>query len=328
MMLLHGEQFLEIKKYPIPTAATLVTEAHVVDILDKGKAASVTIGTTTKNKANGEVIFENQATVFIRGSGGFGGPSKGADRGAATAVNTPPNRSPDTVVEEKTSEDQAALYRLSGDRNPLHIDPEFSKVGGFPTPILHGLCFFGISGKHIYQKYGPFKNIKVRFAGTVIPGETLVTEMWKEGNKIIFQTKVKDRNALAITSAAAELVDSSVKPSSKPAASSGGSDIEVPGFGASKVFAQAKAQLNATSPKDKAAKLKKANGVFQFDVTNNEGKTESWTIDAKNEGTIKKGKAGKADVTIIIKDSDLVSLATGKGSAQSLFMRYVSIGCG
>ena len=206
------------------------------------------------------------------------------------------------------------------------ISNNFSKVGGFPTPILHGLCFFGISGKHIYEKYGPFKNIKVRFAGTVIPGETLVTEMWKEGNKVIFQTKVKERNAIAITSAAAELLTSgtSSKPSlGKYSPSTGGSDIEVPGFGASKVFAQAKAQLEAASPKDKAAKLKKANGVFQFDVTNDAGKTESWTIDAKNEGTIKKGGAIKPDVTIILKDSDLVSLASGKGSAQSLFMRFV-----
>src|SRR5271169_127248 len=201
-----------------------------------------------------------------------------------------------------------------------------SKVGGFPTPILHGLCFFGISGKHIYQKYGPFKNIKVRFAGTVIPGETLVTEMWKEGDKVIFQVKVKERNAIAITSAAAELL--TVVPSKGPSTSSSGSDIEVPGFGASKVFAQAKAQLDATSPQDKAAKLKKANGVFQFDVTNDAGKTESWTIDAKNEGTIKKG-AGKTkpDVTIILKDADLVSLASGKGSAQSLFMRYFPSHC-
>lgn len=201
----------------------------------------------------------------------------------------------------------------------------FRKVGGFPVPILHGLCFFGISGKHIYQKYGAFKNIKVRFAGTVIPGETLVTEMWKEGNRVIFQTKVKERNAIAITSAAAELVSGDSKSSSKTTAGAGGDSIEVPGFGASKVFAQAKAQLDATSPKDKAAKLKKANGIFQFDVTNDAGKTESWTIDAKNEGTIKKGPATKPDVTIILKDNDLVSLSTGKGSAQSLFMRYLLI---
>lgn len=188
---------------------------------------------------------------------------------------------------------------------------------------MHGLCFFGISGKHIYQKYGPFKNIKVRFAGTVLPGETLVTEMWKEGNRVIFQTKVKERNAIAITAAAAELLSGDSKPPAKPS-SAGSSDIEVPGFGASKVFAQAKAQLDAMSAQDKAAKLKKANGVFQFDVSNDAGKTESWTIDAKTEGTIKKGKAAKPDVTIIVKDSDLVALATGKGSAQSLFMRYRS----
>ena len=132
MMLLHGEQFLEIKKYPIPTAGTLVANAKIIEILDKGKAASVVTSTTTSDKSTGEVIFENQSTVFIRGSGGFGGASKGADRGAATATNAPPSRTPDSVVEEKTSEDQAALYRLSGDRNPLHIDPEFSY---FPTSL-------------------------------------------------------------------------------------------------------------------------------------------------------------------------------------------------
>lgn len=127
-MLLHGEQFLEIKKFPIPTSGTLVTTSRVIEILDKGKAASVTAGTITKDKATGEVLFENQSTTFIRGSGGFGGPSKGADRGAATAANIPPARAPDAVVEEKTAENQAALYRLSGDRNPLHIDPDFSYI--------------------------------------------------------------------------------------------------------------------------------------------------------------------------------------------------------
>jgi len=145
--------------------------------------------------------------------------------------------------------------------------------------------------------------------------------MWKEGNKVIFQTKVKERNAIAITAAAAELVSGGGAAQPSKISSDGG--IDVPGFGASKVFAQAKAQLDAASPQDKAAKLKKANGVFQFDITNDAGKTESWYIEAKSEGTIIRGKAAKPDVTIIMKDSDLVALATGKGSAQSLFMRYV-----
>ncbi len=89
--------------------------------------------------------------------------------------------------------------------SPLHIDPAFAKMGGFKQPILHGLCFFGIAGKAVYQQFGAFKNIKVRFAGTVVPGQTLVTEMWKEGGKVIFQTKVKETGKLAIGGAAAEL---------------------------------------------------------------------------------------------------------------------------
>jgi len=181
-----------------------------VQVADKGTAAVVVTRTETTD-AKGDVLFVNESTIFIRGSGGFGGPKKGANRGAATAVHTPPKRRPDTVVEEKTSEDQAALYRLNGDRNPLHIDPEFSRVGGFKTPILHGLCFFGFSGKHIVQTYGAFKNIKVRFAGVVLPGQTLVTEMWKEGNTVMFQTKVKETGKLCIAGAGAELVESGGK---------------------------------------------------------------------------------------------------------------------
>lgn len=208
MMLLHGEQYLEIRKFPIPTAAKTLSYPKLVEVVDKGNAGIVTTGTLTKDAKTGEELFYNESTVFIRGSGGFGGPKKGSNRGNATTVYQPPKRAPDAVVEEKTSEHQAALYRLNGDRNPLHIDPEFSKVGGFKDPILHGLCFFGFSGKHVVQTFGLFKNIKVRFAGTVIPGQTLVTEMWKEGNKVIFQTKVKETGKLAIGGAGAELLGS------------------------------------------------------------------------------------------------------------------------
>ena len=166
------------------------------------------MGYTTKNAKTGEDLFYNESTMFIRGSGGFGGSNKStASRpAAATAAYKPPQRKADAVVEEKTGEDQAALYRLNGDRNPLHLDPDFSKMGGFKTPILHGLCSLGISGKHIYEKYGAFKNLKVRFAGVVLPGQTLRTEMWKEGNVVVFQTTVVETGKPAIAGAGVELV--------------------------------------------------------------------------------------------------------------------------
>lgn len=136
MMLLHGEQYLKIHS-PFPTSGKLVTEAKLAEVLDKGKAAAVTAVTVTKDASTGKVVCENHSTTFIRGSGGFGGRKTGKDRGAATALNKPPARKPDAVVEEKTLPQQAAIYRLSGDLNPLHVDPNFAKVGGFDQPILH-----------------------------------------------------------------------------------------------------------------------------------------------------------------------------------------------
>lgn len=208
MTLLHGEQYLEILSYPLPTSGTLVSYPKLLEVVDKGSAAILKSGVTTVNKANGKPVFYNESTVFLRGSGGFGGVKKPLDRGASTASNIPPKRAADVVVEETTTPEQAVLYRLSGDYNPLHVDPAFAKMGGFKAPILHGLCFFGIAGKAVYQQFGQFKNIKVRFAGTVVPGQTLVTEMWKvEGNRVVFQVKVKETGKLAISGAAVELVD-------------------------------------------------------------------------------------------------------------------------
>ncbi|KAF7374946.1 Peroxisomal multifunctional enzyme type 2 [Mycena sanguinolenta] len=225
--LLHGEQFLSIKAL-IPTSGELISTARLLEVLDKGKAAAVTSVVETRDKS-GKLIFENQSTVFIRGSGGFGGARTGSDRGSAIAENAPPKRSPDAVVEEKTTSfpsstvpvDPCSLdhasscltqdRRLSGDANPLHILPEFAAIGGFNKPILHGLCSMGISGKHVFQKFGAYKDIKVRFAGVVYPGETLVTKMWKDGQKVIFVAKVKERNTVVLASAGATLVSDGAK---------------------------------------------------------------------------------------------------------------------
>ncbi|KAH6607705.1 peroxisomal hydratase-dehydrogenase-epimerase [Trichoderma cornu-damae] len=205
MKLLHGEQYLEVRKFPLPTAGRLVSRARLLEVVDKGTASVVKTGVTTVNAETGEHVFYNEMTVFLRGAGGFGGPTKGKDRGAATAANEPPRRAPDVVVEDKTTEDQAAIYRLSGDYNPLHIDPGFARLGGFKAPILHGLCTFGVAGKAVYDRFGAFRNIKVRFAGPVIPGQTIVTEMWREGSKVIFRCRVKETGKMAIAGAAAEL---------------------------------------------------------------------------------------------------------------------------
>lgn len=205
--LLHGEQFLEICKYPIPTAAKVSSRAYLIEVIDKGNAAIVRKGCDTIDIETGERLFYNETVTFVRGSGGFGGISKGSDRGPATAANTAPSRQPDFIQEQKVDKDLAAIYRLSGDYNPLHIDPEFAKGGGLDAPILHGLASFGISGKHIYSKYGKFKNIKVRFSGTVLPGQTLVTEAWKEkGDKVVFQVRIKETGRLAISNAGVELL--------------------------------------------------------------------------------------------------------------------------
>ncbi|PNP38668.1 hypothetical protein TGAMA5MH_09394 [Trichoderma gamsii] len=205
MMLLHGEQYLEIRKFPLPTSGRLLSRGKLLEVIDKGSASIVKTGITTVNAENGEDVFYNEMTVFLRGAGGFDGQKKGQDRGAATAVNEPPKRAPDEVVESPTGEDQAAIYRLSGDYNPLHIDPGFAKMGGFKAPILHGLCTFGVAGKAVYDRFGAFRNVKVRFAGPVIPGQTIVTEMWREGKKIVFQCKVKETGKVCIAGAAAEL---------------------------------------------------------------------------------------------------------------------------
>lgn len=187
-MLLHGEQYLSIKVPRIPTNGTFINYSRILEVSDKTKAASVVNITYTYDKSTGDLVFETQSTLFIRGTGGFGGRKQGKDRGEATALNKPPNRSPDLITTEKTSANQASIYRLSGDYNPLHIDPKFAAVGGFDKPILHGLCFFGICGKHVVEGFGSIVSIKARFVGSLFPGETIETSMWKDDNcnKVIF----------------------------------------------------------------------------------------------------------------------------------------------
>ncbi|GJJ76627.1 (3R)-3-hydroxyacyl-CoA dehydrogenase / 3a,7a,12a-trihydroxy-5b-cholest-24-enoyl-CoA hydratase / enoyl-CoA hydratase 2 [Entomortierella parvispora] len=324
MMLLHGEQYLEIIK-PFPSHGKLISTPYVVDILDKGKGCVATIGVKTTDE-NGEDICINEFTMFIRGAGNFGGKKEGADRGASTASNQAPSRKPDHIVQEKTHENQAALYRLSGDWNPLHIDPEMAAVGGFDVPILHGLCSFGIAGKHIFNTYcnndaNNFKNIKVRFAKTVNPGETLETSMWREGSKVIFQVHAVERDVIVISNAAVELQGEALK--AAPAAPVATSPPAAGGaFKSDAVFEQIKTGIEAMSAAERQAQVKKVKGIFQFEITNEAGQTATYHVDLKNgEGVVGSGPAAaKPDVVISVKDDIFVDLASGKANAQKLFM--------
>jgi acyl dehydratase len=202
VMILHGEQGFRISKQ-IPTSGTLTTSGKVTGVYDKGKGALVTIESTTKD-AGGETVFTNTSGIFIRGSGGFGG-----DRGPE-AGNAAPQRGPDRTVEMQTLDIQAAIYRLSGDRNPLHIDPAFAKMAGYDRPILHGLCSFGHVGRAVLAEYcgndpARMLGMSVRFSGVVYPGDTIITDMWDEGKgKIIVQARTQE-GRVVISNAAVEV---------------------------------------------------------------------------------------------------------------------------
>ena len=202
-MLLHGEQDIEIHK-PIPAEAKIKSQGKVVGLYDKGKACLCVLEVETRDADSDEPLFTNRFSLFLRGEGGFGGES------GPKVGNQPPDRAPDGEVERTLLPQQALLYRLSGDKNPLHVDPEFAKMGGFDKPIIHGLCSFGVVCKAVVDEalggdVGKVARYQVRFAGVGFPGETYVISYWEEGDKILIQAKSKERDAPIITNAAIHL---------------------------------------------------------------------------------------------------------------------------
>lgn len=198
---LLGEVYLEIFQRKLPTSGHLTSTRSLVDVLDKGNAAVGLTGYTTADSATGEKLFYNEVSFFMRGAGGFGGARERANPSPSSRQHRIPSRQPDAIDEFHTSEEQAALYRLTGDTMAMHIDPDFSRKGGFPVPILHGVCFMGIAGKHLFQRYGAYRSIKARIAGIVVPGQKLRTESWRDDNEkdiVVFQMRVVDTGKLCI----------------------------------------------------------------------------------------------------------------------------------
>lgn len=190
-MLVHGQQAVTLHR-PIPVAGTATVVSRLVAMYDKGKAAVVV--TETEATLEGAPLYTTTSSVFIRGEGGWGG-----ERGPSGPQNVPPDRAPDHRVTYQTSPDQALVYRLSGDRNPLHSDPAFAAMGGFDRPILHGLCSYGFTGRALLHTVcgsdpARFHHVEARFASPVLPGEALTISMWETGaDTAVFVTSVGDR---------------------------------------------------------------------------------------------------------------------------------------
>ena len=198
VMVVDGERDITFHR-PLQVAAKLLVDSRVLAVFDKGKDKGAVIRhqTVLKNE-KGEELATLVASRFARGDGGFGGPSEGQPE-----PHPVPTRPPDKSVDIPTRADQALIYRLCGDRNPLHSDPEFARGAGFPKPILHGMCTFGITCRGILQTYADFdpaafRRHAARFSAPVYPGETVTIDLWKDDNVISFEARVKARNAVVI----------------------------------------------------------------------------------------------------------------------------------
>jgi acyl dehydratase len=207
---LDGERYLEVIN-PLPLSGEFQMSSKLIGIHKRGSGALV---------VTESMIFDSDKTYVKIISGAFCVGAKNfspESLGESYSENiSTPSREADGVEETTTTVNQAQIYRLSGDYNPLHVDPRMAKLSGFKEPILHGLCSFGIAARAVIKHFcdgdaSRFKSIKVRFSKPVIPGETLVTSMWKEGSKIVFEVKSKERNEVLVNNACAVVLENKAK---------------------------------------------------------------------------------------------------------------------
>lgn len=198
VMVVDGERDITFHK-PLPVQASITVDSTILGIFDKGKdKGAVILRKNVFKNEKGEDLVTLIASTFARDDGGFGGPSEGQP-----AAHSIPKRAPDLTVDITTRPDQALIYRLCGDRNPLHSDPEFARRAGFDRPILHGMCTYGLSCRAVLQTYADydplaFRQHVSRFSAPVFPGETVSFDLWKDGNVISLEGRVKSRNVTVI----------------------------------------------------------------------------------------------------------------------------------
>ncbi|HEY1425346.1 MAG TPA: MaoC/PaaZ C-terminal domain-containing protein [Caulobacteraceae bacterium] len=198
VMMVHGEQKVELHR-PLPSAGSFTVEGRTIGAWDKGEGkGAVVVNESTWTDEKGEKVATLTMSMFYRGDGGFGGPTEGQPEPHAT-----PTRAPNLSVDIATDPGQALIYRLNGDRNPLHSDPEFARRAGFPRPILHGLCTYGVTCRAVLQHVLDYDadqilSHQVRFSAPVFPGDVITLDLWKDGKDISFEARVKERNATVI----------------------------------------------------------------------------------------------------------------------------------
>jgi acyl dehydratase len=198
VMVVDGERDITFHK-PLPVKANITADSSILGVFDKGKdKGAVILRKTVLKDEKGDNLATLIASQFARGDGGFGGPSDGQPE-----PHKIPTRAPDMSVDISTRPDQALIYRLCGDRNPLHSDPEFAKRAGFDRPILHGMCTYGLSCRAVLQTYADydphaFKQHVTRFSAPVFPGETVSFDLWRDGHVISLEGRVKARNVTVI----------------------------------------------------------------------------------------------------------------------------------
>lgn len=204
-MIVHGEQRLTIHR-PLPPRGRMISDARLLGVIDKGrsKGALLNIASDVRD-AQGTHYATSVMTLFCRGDGGFGGPTDGE-----LTLAPVPERAPDCEVVIPTLPQQAAIYRLSGDRNPLHIDPDMATRVGFKAPILHGLCTYGIAARAIMRACtdddpARIAGLDVRFSSPVYPGEMVTTRIWRDGDAVAFECVVAERAATVIRNGACRL---------------------------------------------------------------------------------------------------------------------------
>jgi acyl dehydratase len=210
---LHADQQLELLA-PLPVDAVVTSQSRITDLVDKGprKAALLRTETWIEDEA-GKRLARLLRTTFLRGGGGFGGANE-----PPQPTRPMPDREPDHVVDLPTRTEQALLYRLNGDLNPLHADPGFSRKAGFERPILHGLCTMGIVCHSLLRALADYDEsrltmMRLRFAGVVLPGETVRTEIWSDGS---FRARVVERNVVVVDEGSAALATELCMPERKP----------------------------------------------------------------------------------------------------------------